>query len=208
MNNHDEIVNQLKAAGLNDSQIFGIMANLKAESGFDNTVHQDHTGGGLWDEGGYGLAQWTTESRKAALQTFADSRGEDVSDLQTQVAFLLNEIDPNLLTAMGNESKEDAAKDFMRLYESPADQSDNAVLSRIADYKAYLNDPSASKISNESGVKNGKSNSISDTIQKYIVRILKLIAGGILFLAGIWIMISNSPKTVINENADDRKDDK
>ena len=92
MSTYDDIVSILNSENIPASAQFAMLANWYAESGLDGGVHEGHTGGGLWDSGGYGLAQWTSPDRKAGLQAFADSLGTDVSDLRTQVLYSLNEI--------------------------------------------------------------------------------------------------------------------
>ena len=44
------------------------------------------------DGAGYGLAQWTYHTRKAALLAFAKAAGKSVGDLETQLAFLVHEL--------------------------------------------------------------------------------------------------------------------
>lgn len=141
VDNAGYIKGKLQEAGLNESQIFGIMTNLKAESGFDNTVHENYTGGGIDESGGYGIAQWTDPGRKQGLKDYAASQGTDVSDMDTQINYMLSEIDPDLLQRMGAADNNTAAGLFMREFERPADQSDSALNGRIVDYSSMAGIP-------------------------------------------------------------------
>ena len=134
MDNRSYIAQRLaQKHGWNSTQVDATLANLQSENAsFDPTVHEDHTGGGLDEEGGYGLAQWTSPSRKEALKDFADSTGGSVDDRDTQIDFLASEIDPDLLARMGDSSPQDATEMFMKEFERPADQSQEAVAGRQA----------------------------------------------------------------------------
>ena len=84
--NQQLIYQWLKGAGLNPGAIAGIMGNLYIENSFNPA---DPNGGG---DGGtsHGIAQWR-EGRWTALQNYAASKGKPVTDLQTQVEFLIIE---------------------------------------------------------------------------------------------------------------------
>lgn len=93
--NEEKIWNFLKAKGLNDCGIAGLMGNLYAESGLrpnnlQNTYERklgytDESYTAAVDSGeytnfakdsaGYGLAQWTYHTRKAALLAFVTACG-------------------------------------------------------------------------------------------------------------------------------------
>ena len=74
------------AKGLGAAQIAGIMANIKAESGF-NPKAQNKSGAS-------GLFQWMG-GRLKALKELAESKGKDWTDLQTQLEYAWIEIDGN-----------------------------------------------------------------------------------------------------------------
>lgn len=131
----ESIIARMQQLGMSDSAIYGAMVSIKAESGFDSTVHEGYTGGGLWESGGYGVCQWTDPSRKQGLQDLANSRGVSVSDENTQVDYMVHELKAyGLFDKMNNASPQDAARMFMMKFEKPADQSEGAFQGRIADY--------------------------------------------------------------------------
>lgn len=143
MDNKDYIKHWLTNKGLNDSQIAGIMGNLAGESGYDNTVHEGHVKKAfdVNDGVGYGIAQWTDPGRKQGLKNYADSKGTDVSDLDTQLEYMMSEIDPDLLNRMGNSSPEQAVDMFLREYERPADPDATYAFRVKAGYDAIISDP-------------------------------------------------------------------
>lgn len=70
--------------GLTPAQAAGIVGNLQTESGFDTGAYNP-------GEGAIGLAQWRG-GRRAALEAFAASRGQSVTDWDVQVDFLVYEM--------------------------------------------------------------------------------------------------------------------
>lgn len=64
--NREKIFNFLKAKGLNDEQAVGVVGNIKHESGYSPTRHEDSHSN--FEMGGYGIAQWTF-GRRATLKT-------------------------------------------------------------------------------------------------------------------------------------------
>lgn len=106
------IWDKLLAAGLTPAGAAGLMGNLQAESGlnprnlqnsFEKKLgHTDASYTAAVDSGayanfakdcaGYGLAQWTHSSRKAALLAYAKARGASIGDLEMQLDFLLKEL--------------------------------------------------------------------------------------------------------------------
>lgn len=75
----------LKAAGYSDIQTAGIIGNLYQESGL-NPARIESNGEGI------GLVQWSF-GRKQNLINYASSKGVDWSDLETQLEFLVSELD-------------------------------------------------------------------------------------------------------------------
>ena len=79
------------------------------------------------DSAGYGIAQWTYWGRKKNLLDFAKSRGASVGDLDTQIAFMLKEMQTHytrtwkILTT--TDSIAAAVKICVTEYEKPANQS-------------------------------------------------------------------------------------
>tara|TARA_R100001079_G_scaffold105145_1_gene72251 strand:- start:273 stop:956 length:684 start_codon:yes stop_codon:yes gene_type:complete len=84
------IVNRLIEGGLTKTAAIGIVANLKAESNLDPSIKQK--GGGP----GRGLAQWEKGGRydtdRINLVSFARDQGKDWKDLNTQIDFILHEL--------------------------------------------------------------------------------------------------------------------
>lgn len=144
--------------------VAAIMGNLRAESNLESTNVQNTYEGrygtdaqytqrvdeGVYsrekfahDSAGYGLAQWTHWSRKAALWDYlkAVPGGRSIGDLEGQISFLLRELKgyksaweavttgTNLETVTGI---------VLRQYERPADQSDANVRRRTAYAQRYL----------------------------------------------------------------------
>ena len=89
------------------------------------------------DGAGYGLAQWTYHTRKAALLAFAKAAGKSVGDLETQLAFLVHELGgsfPAVLSALKTAKTVRAASDVVLLkFERPANQGE-AVKQKRAQY--------------------------------------------------------------------------
>lgn len=55
--NREKIFNFLKSKGLNDQQAVGVVGNIKHESGYSPTRHEESHSN--FENGGYGIAQWT-----------------------------------------------------------------------------------------------------------------------------------------------------
>ena len=97
--------NTLGQMGLSKEQIIAVMANIYAESRFSATNAQDSYG--YWDlyddykfeinDGvGYGICQWTEESRKTELENFANINGGSVYDLETQLNYFQYEMEEGI----------------------------------------------------------------------------------------------------------------
>lgn len=86
----DYIVEGLIQRGMPRAAALGFAGNFQVESGFDPGINERNpTVAG--SRGGYGLAQWTGPRRRQ-LETFAASRGVDVSDPDLQMDFLIWEL--------------------------------------------------------------------------------------------------------------------
>lgn len=99
------------------------------DGSYDNFVH---------DKAGYGLAQWTYWSRKAALVTYLQSKGKSIGDLEGQLEFLVKELKENYnktcyTPLMSAKSVKEASNIILLKYERPANQSDS-VQSKRASY--------------------------------------------------------------------------
>lgn len=160
--NEERIWNYLTAAGFNACGVAGLMGNLYAESGLnpqnlqntyekklgytdaaytaavDRGAYTNFAG----DKAGYGLAQWTYSTRKAALLVYARAAGKSVGDLETQLAFLVKELRESfaavyntLKTAQTVRAASDAV---MLKFERPANQSAEALARRAAYGQGYF----------------------------------------------------------------------
>lgn len=101
-----------KALGMTDDEFTAAMD----AGAYDNFVHDGY---------GYGLAQWTYHSRKAALLAYVRERGVSVGDLTAQLGFLCRELEqyPSVLTALKTAASVRGASDVvLKQYERPADQ--------------------------------------------------------------------------------------
>lgn len=105
----------LKAKGLNEFGIAGLMGNLNAESalrptnlqntyetklGMSDAEYTAAVDAGTYtnfvkDSAGYGLAQWTYHTRKKAMLDFHKKAGKSIGDLNTQLEFLVHELTTN-----------------------------------------------------------------------------------------------------------------
>ena len=147
MDNAQKIWDCLISAGLTEAGAAGLLGNLQAESGLNpqnlqnsfekklGMSDQDYTaavdcgayGSFVTDGAGYGLAQWTYSSRKAALLACAKARGRSVGDLDTQAGYLLQELQslfPAILRLLRTTDSVREASDCVLLqFERPANQS-------------------------------------------------------------------------------------
>ncbi len=115
------IVNRLTDGGLTKTAAIGIVANLKAESNLDPAIKQ--RGGGP----GRGLAQWEKGGRYDTdpinLTKFAKKKGTDWNDLDTQIDFILYEMERHpeykKVKQMLNQTDnvKDATMIFLKRYE-------------------------------------------------------------------------------------------
>jgi hypothetical protein len=98
--------------GVKPNVAAGIVGNLYKESGLNPMA--------VGDKGtAFGVAQWRG-NRLSNLKNYASSKGRSYTDLNTQLDFILDEQGENqVLTLMGNQSPEVAAKTFADRYERP-----------------------------------------------------------------------------------------
>lgn len=156
------IWDKLRAAGLSEAGAAGLMGNLKAESnlqptnlqntfekklGYTDESYTEAVDAGTYtsfanDGAGYGLAQWTYHTRKAALYSFAKSQGKSVGDLDMQVEFMLRELlnsYPNLFGELRTATSVRAASDSVLVqYERPADMSEPVKIKRAGFGEEFL----------------------------------------------------------------------
>ena len=159
--NEAELWAALYEAIQNPYGVAGLMGNLYAESGlrpdnlqdtyeaalgYTDAAYTQAVDAGSYpdfasDHAGYGLAQWTTPERKAALLTLAKTRGTSVADVKLQAEFLCQELQerfPAVLTALQNASSvSEASNAVLFHFEAPADQSEAVQAQRAAFGNAY-----------------------------------------------------------------------
>lgn len=146
MSNEKVIWDFLKGKGLNDFAVAGIMGNLYAESGLiPNNLQQIYNASlgmsdeeytrkvddgsytnFVYDQAGYGLAQWTYYTRKRDLLDYAKKQRKSIGDLQTQLEYLWNELQDygNVLIELRNAQSVRAASNVvLNEYEIPYDRS-------------------------------------------------------------------------------------
>ena len=138
----------LKAQGMTDAGVAGLMGNLYAESGLRPNNLQNSYEGKLGmadaeytemvdrgtyanfgnDRAGYGLAQWTYPSRKAALLACAKAARKSIGDLEMQLGFLMQELSTGYKTVLNvlrtTVSVREASDIVLLQFERPADQSE------------------------------------------------------------------------------------
>jgi hypothetical protein len=120
----------LMSQGLSENGATGVVANLLAESGMRTTASGDKGTS-------YGIAQWHL-GRKDNLMKYAKGLGLEASSLEAQSQFLMHELQQKQYTGLMSQltdpkvSSYDATAAFMRIFERPKDQSDNAAAARHA----------------------------------------------------------------------------
>lgn len=156
------IWNTLQTAIGNAYGTAGLMGNLYAESALkpNNLQNTGNNALGMTDDQfvaavdsgaysaekfirdgyGMGLAQWTYYTRKQALLNFVKAAGKSIGDLETQLAFLLQEIKGytsvwNTLTTAA--SVREASDVVLKKYECPADQSEEVQVRRAGYGQKY-----------------------------------------------------------------------
>lgn len=158
----EKIWNFLKSKGLSDYGAAGLMGNLFAESGLNpqnlqnsyekKLGHTDASYTAAVDNGsyknfardaaGYGLAQWTYHTRKAALLEYAKAAGKSIGDLEMQLCFLMKELMGNysgVLSEVKKASSVLAASNIVLMkFERPADQSESVQKKRAEYGQAYF----------------------------------------------------------------------
>lgn len=185
----EKIWNFLKSKGLNSFAIAGLMGNLYAESGLNpkNLQNSYEKKLGYTDEAytvavdcgkytnfakdaaGYGLAQWTYHTRKAALLAYARSMGKSVGDLETQLGFLMKELTGNYAGVLSELKKASsvlaASNTVLMKFERPADQSESVQKKRAGYGQTYFDKFAAGSTNKQNG---GTSNmNVSEVRKKF-----------------------------------------
>lgn len=132
----EEIVwDYLKDAGYTDIQVAGIIGNLYQESGL-NPARVESNGEGI------GLVQWSF-GRKQNLINYASSKGKDWTDLESQLEFLVDELDskqfyqPYKDTFMNPYSVSEATEAFCFGFERPNKAKANLSFRQEKAWEAY-----------------------------------------------------------------------
>lgn len=144
--NETRLYKFLKAKGLNDNAIYGIIGNIFAESGcqsqnlqnsfekklgysddeYTSAVDNGSYTNFIHDSAGYGLCQWTYWSRKQNLFNFAKKQGVSIGNMDMQMNFFWQELQgyKGIIDSLKkcNTIKE-ASNIMLHQYEKPADQS-------------------------------------------------------------------------------------
>ena len=145
----------------NEYGVAGLMGNLKAESalksinlqngyekklGYTDTTYTDAVDNGTYedfvtDAAGYGLAQWTYHSRKAALLKFAQSRNASIGNLEMQMDYLWKELSQTytgtLSVLKSATSVKEASDAFLTRFEKPKVINDSVKATRASNGQAY-----------------------------------------------------------------------
>lgn len=142
----------------------GLMGNLNAESGLraSNLQNSYEKSLGMTDEqytaavdngsytnfakdsAGYGLAQWTYHTRKAALLSYTKSVGASIGSLEMQLNFLYKELSDNynasvLEVLKSAKSVREASDVVLTKFECPANQSEAVKIKRAGYGQTYFN---------------------------------------------------------------------
>lgn len=132
--------------GFSQHAAAAIVGNLMLESG-DPTLNKTNSIGDkkLGPSGSsYGMGQWRLD-RRTALKNFAAKRGKPMSDFETQLEFILDEINNGqkqykILEGLNSaKTVEEATKSFMNTFERPnKDPKINGIQKRIEYAKSLL----------------------------------------------------------------------
>jgi hypothetical protein len=132
--NAETIYNYLVGHGLKNYMAAAIMGNIQSEAGYDPTAIEPYHDIGPVQHGpepipnqGFGIVQWTPPSRQQGLVTLAHAAGKPSSDLDSQTAFIIQELNTGFLTStlqplLASTNVVDAEKIVEINYEAHANQ--------------------------------------------------------------------------------------
>ena len=104
-----------QSKGLSPHQAAGIVGNLMVESSLNTTIKGDKGQA-------FGIAQWHPDRQKG-LKLLAQKRGTDISDLDTQLEYVWEELNNNYKFALNkilnSRNTKEATTAFMLHYEKP-----------------------------------------------------------------------------------------
>jgi hypothetical protein len=111
----NEAIDYLVKKGMTPAQAAGVVGNLIQESTLNSGAFNEA-------EGAYGLAQWRG-SRLSDLQSFAASKGKSIEDVNTQLDFIMHELNGKESKAgrmlFASKTADEAAFNFGKYYERP-----------------------------------------------------------------------------------------
>ena len=160
--NEERIWNFLIDKGLSPCGVGGLMGNLYWESaliptnlqntfekklGYTDAEYTAAVDSGKYtnfakDGAGYGLAQWTYHTRKAALLAHSKAAGRSVGDLECQLDFLYKELSTSfksLLSALKTATAVRAASDLvLTQFERPANMGESVKKQRAEIGRAHV----------------------------------------------------------------------
>lgn len=123
-----------------DYNSMNMQNSYEKKLGMNNATYTQAVDNGTYtnfvsDRVGYGLCQWTSAGRKAALFNFAKANGCSIGDENMQCDFILHELNSKaykkVLEVLRNATSIKEASDYVcKKYERPADQSTNALANR------------------------------------------------------------------------------
>ena len=104
--------------GLSPEQAAGIVGNLMRESNLNSAAQFKEADGSI----SFGIAQWN-KSRLEELKAFAGARGKEITDINTQMDFILHELTTTHKQAgemlLASKTPKEAAYNFAKYYEKP-----------------------------------------------------------------------------------------
>lgn len=180
--NEQVIWQYLKAQGLSDAGVAGLMGNLYAESAlnpknlqqtyekklgytddsYTKAVDNGSYGNFVRDSAGYGLAQWTYWSRKQNLLDFTKQKNKSIGDLNTQLEFLMLELQSDykslLQTLKTTTSIKEASNGVLLQFERPADQSVTVQNKRASYSQTYFDKYAGKQLTGGSKMKYNENN--------------------------------------------------
>ena len=156
MANEHTIWTYLFSQGLQEPAVFGLMGNLRAESGlnpinmensyekrlgFNDQTYTAAVDGGAYlnfgtDRCGYGLAQWTSEGRKKGLLDYAKRTGRSIGNITMQLEYLMIELNGAYKGVLNGikaaKTIREASDIVLTKFEIPANQSEAVKQQRAA----------------------------------------------------------------------------
>lgn len=181
MSNEQKIWSFLMEKIGNAYGVAGLMGNLYAESAlrpnnlqnsyekslgmtdesYTAAVDNGSYGNFAKDSAGYGLAQWTYHTRKAALLAYVKAAGASVGDLDAQLGFLWKELSESYKTSVlavlkAATTVKQASDVVLTQFERPADQSDAAKTKRAGYGQTYYDKYATASGSSTTGKEEGK----------------------------------------------------